>query len=174
MWSLAGMHLAVTSFDEYFLQEFAGLIAEKRGEPDEVCHGELGVAKMAALALDADFHAVEGVLVETELEREPVASDAPCLAVPPEYLCEGFGEAVILNFLQVLQVYFWHVWHAKILVFERALGYIEVCYYFTEDCDGERTDWRGGEIAPKGHFYRIFEGKARKNTHLCDFWARII
>ena len=65
MWSLAGMHLAVTSFDEYFLQEFAGLIAEKSGEPDEVCHGELGVAKMPTLALDADFHTVKSVLVET-------------------------------------------------------------------------------------------------------------
>lgn len=103
------MHLAVTSFDEYFLQKFAGLIAEKCGEPDEVCHGELSVAKMPALALDADFHAVEGVLVETELERESIASDAPRFAVPPEYLCEGFGEAVVLHFLQVLQVYLWHV-----------------------------------------------------------------
>ena len=65
MWSLAGMHLAVTSFDEYFLQEFTGLIAEKRGEPDEVCHGELGVAEMPAFAFDADFHSVEGVFVET-------------------------------------------------------------------------------------------------------------
>jgi len=59
------MHLAVTSFDEYFLQEFAGLIAEKSDEPDEVCHGELGVAKMFALAFDANFYAVECVLVET-------------------------------------------------------------------------------------------------------------
>ena len=103
--------VAVACLDKDFLQEFAGLIAEKCGEPDEVCHGELGVAKVPALALDADFHAVEGVLVETELECEPVAGDAPCLAVPPEYLCEGFGEAVVLNFLQVLQVYLWHVWH---------------------------------------------------------------
>ena len=93
------------------MQEFAGLIAEKSGEPNEVCHGELGVAKMSALAFDANFYAVECVLVETKLECEPVAGDAPCLAVPPEYLCEGFGEAVILNFLQVLQVYLWHVWH---------------------------------------------------------------
>ena len=65
MWSLGGMHLAVTSFDEYFLQEFAGLIAEKSGEPNEVCHGELGVAKMPTLAFDANFYAVECVLVET-------------------------------------------------------------------------------------------------------------
>lgn len=91
------------------MQKFAGLIAEKCGEPDEVCHGELGVAKMPALALDADFHAVEGVLVESELECEPVAGDATCLAVPPKYLREGFGEAVVLHFLQVLQVYLWHV-----------------------------------------------------------------
>ena len=59
------MHLAVTSFDEYFLQEFTGLIAEKRGEPDEVCHGELGVAEMPAFAFDANFYAVECVLAET-------------------------------------------------------------------------------------------------------------
>ena len=112
MWSLAGMHLAVTSFDEYFLQEFTGLIAEKRGEPDEVCHGELSVAKMPALALDADFHTVKSVLVETELECEPVAGYSSCLAMPPKYLCEGFGEAVVLYFLQFLQVYLRHVWHA--------------------------------------------------------------
>lgn len=129
------------------MQEFAGLIAEKRGEPDEVCHGELGVAKMPAFALDADFHAVEGVLVETELEREPVAGDAPCLAVPPEYLCEGFGEAVVLHFLHVLQVYLWHVWHDKILVLGRSLGYTDVCDYFTENCDGVREGWLGAEIA---------------------------
>ncbi len=93
------------------MQKFTGLVAERCGEPDEVCHGELGVAKKPAFALDADFHAVEGVLVETELEREPVAGDAPSLAVPPEYLCEGFGEAVVFHFLQVLQVYLGHVWH---------------------------------------------------------------
>ena len=147
MWSLAGMHLAVTSFDEYFLQEFAGLIAEKSGEPDEVCHGELGVAKMFAFAFDANFYAVECVLAETELEREPVAGDAPCLAVPPEYLCEGFGEAVVLHFLQILQVYLRHVWHVKILVIGRSLRYTDVCYFFTEDCDGVRKGWLGAEIA---------------------------
>ena len=141
------MHLAVTSFDEYFLQEFTGLIAEKRGEPDEVCHGELSVAKMPALALDADFHTVKSVLVETELECEPVAGDTPCLAMPPKYLCEGFGEAVVLHFLQVLQVYLRHVWHVKILAIGRSLKYTDVCYYFTEDCDGLRKDWLGAETA---------------------------
>ena len=65
--------VAVACLDKDFLQEFAGLIAEKCGEPDEVCHGELGVAKVPALALDADFHAVEGVLVETELECDPAS-----------------------------------------------------------------------------------------------------
>ena len=111
------------------MQEFAGLIAEKRGQPDEVCHGELGVAKMSALAFDANFYAVECVLVETELERESIASDAPRFAVPPEYLCEGFGEAVVLHFLQILQVYLRHVWHVKILVIGRSLRYTDVCYF---------------------------------------------
>ena len=57
--------VAVACLDKDFLQEFAGLIAEKSGEPNEVCHGELGVAKMSALAFDANFYAVECVLVET-------------------------------------------------------------------------------------------------------------
>lgn len=99
------------------------------------------MAEMTALALDADFHAVEGVLVETELKREPVAGDAPCFAVPPEYLCEGFGEAVVLHFLQVSQVYLRHMWHVKILVYGRSLKCTDICNYFTEDCDGVGKGW---------------------------------
>lgn len=91
------------------MQEFAGLIAEKSGQPDKVCHGELGVAKVSTLAFYAYFHTVKGVLVETKLECEPVAGDATSLAMPPKNLCEGFSEAVVLHFLQVLQVYLRHV-----------------------------------------------------------------
>lgn len=50
--------LAVACLDEDVLQEFAGLIAEKCGKPNEVYHSKLCVAKMTALALDANFHAV--------------------------------------------------------------------------------------------------------------------
>ena len=105
------------------------------------------MAKKSALAFDADFYAVEGVLVESELEREPVTGDAPCLAVPLEFLCEGFGEVVVLHFLQILQVYLRHVWRVKILVFGCSLGYTDICYYFTEDCGYVRKGWLGAEIA---------------------------
>ena len=53
-----GLGLAVACLDEDILQKFAGLIAEKCGKPNEVYHSKLRVAKMTALALDANFHAV--------------------------------------------------------------------------------------------------------------------
>ena len=56
------------------------------------------------------------------------------------------------------------------LVFGRYLKYTDVCYYFTENCDGVRKDRLGAEIMWQG----CFGLNRKKVTYLCDFRINVI
>ena len=50
------------------------------------------------------------------------------------------------------------------------MKYTDVCYYFTENCDGVRKDRLGAEIM----WWGCFGLNRKKVTYLCDFRINVI